>query len=327
MVEFGSFTDICKTVSLVPCAALSNGQSIGLEPECFSRNVELGGVLVFQSAALIMYIVALVMTTIMVYHIKTKYTAVGRKEIVIFFYLYLILIILEFLLQGNFIQMSSSAYPWFAAIHTGVLSAMCWCLMLNGFVGFQFTEDGTRTSVWLIRLSSGLVWFISALVAILTFKGMGGMNPTKPMGLFIIYYILNGLMLLIYIVMQIILVVNTLDDRWPLGDIAFGVLFFAIGQVVQYVFSTTICESVKHYIDGLFFGVTLTLLSVMMIYKYWDSITKEDLEFSVGGKLNVWEVKEEDERDELLKTPFDVNPRYSSISHTPVQSFHGGYDY
>ena len=26
--------------------------------------------------------------------------------------------------------------------------------------------------------------------------------------------------------------------------------------------------------------------------QYWDSITREDLEFSVGTKTNVWEVKE-----------------------------------
>ncbi len=29
-----------------------------------------------------------------------------------------------------------------------------------------------------------------------------------------------------------------------------------------------------------------------MVYKYWDSITKEDLEFSVGSKTSVWEVKD-----------------------------------
>lgn len=34
------------------------------------------------------------------------------------------------------------------------------------------------------------------------------------------------------------------------------------------------------------------LLSVMMVYKYWDDITKEDLEFSVGSKAAVWEVKD-----------------------------------
>lgn len=30
----------------------------------------------------------------------------------------------------------------------------------------------------------------------------------------------------------------------------------------------------------------------MMIYKYWDSITKEDLEFAVDGTQHVWEIKE-----------------------------------
>lgn len=29
-----------------------------------------------------------------------------------------------------------------------------------------------------------------------------------------------------------------------------------------------------------------------MVYKYWDSITREDLEFSVGSKAAVWEVKD-----------------------------------
>lgn len=98
---------------------------------------------------------------------------------------------------------------------------------------------------------------------------------------------------------QIILVVNTLDDRWPLGDILFGTAFFIVGQVLMYVFSVAICDQVKHYVDGLFFGTICTLLAVMMVYKYWDSITKEDLEFSVGSKQNVWEVKELMNEDEL----------------------------
>ncbi|KAF8930423.1 Chitin synthase, class 7, partial [Haplosporangium bisporale] len=99
----------------------------------------------------------------------------------------------------------------------------------------------------------------------------------------------------------IVLVVNTLDDRWPLGDIVFGIAFFATGQVILYVFSLDICNFAKHYIDGLFFGTIATLLSVMMVYKYWDSITKEDLEFSVGSKQNVWEVKELMADDELAQ--------------------------
>ena len=67
--------------------------------------------------------------------------------------------------------------------------------------------------------------------------------------------------------MQTILVVNTLQDRWPLGDIAFGVFFLIIGQVILYVFSNTICNAVQHYLDGLFFATICNLLAVMMVYK------------------------------------------------------------
>ena len=67
--------------------------------------------------------------------------------------------------------------------------------------------------------------------------------------------------------MQTILVVNTLQDRWPLGDIAFGAFFLIIGQVILYVFSNTICNAVQHYLDGLFFATICNLLAVMMVYK------------------------------------------------------------
>jgi hypothetical protein len=67
--------------------------------------------------------------------------------------------------------------------------------------------------------------------------------------------------------MQVILVTRTLQDRWPLGDIAFGAFFFTIGQVILYAFSTQICNAVQHYLDGLFFATICNLLGVMMIYK------------------------------------------------------------
>ena len=41
----------------------------------------------------------------------------------------------------------------------------------------------------------------------------------------------------------------------------------------------------------------------MMVYKYWDSITKEDLEFSVASKANVW-LLHEDKDMEFEKTGY-----------------------
>lgn len=133
-------------------------------------------------------------------------------------------------------------------------------------------------------------------------------------------YIFNGVFLAVYVILQIILVINTLEDRWPLGDIVFGVFFVVAGQVVLYAFSSKICQGVKHYLDGLFFATTCNLLGVMMVYKYWDSITKEDLEFSVASKANVW-LLHEDKEYEYEKSSGYGNPgAYSSGAHSRSES-------
>lgn len=142
-----------------------------------------------------------------------------------------------------------------------------------------------------MRISSFIVFLLVWIISILTFLNISPFSTATASMIWTIYYILNGIMIFTYTVSQIILVVYTLEDRWPLGDIAFGVLFFVSGLVTMYVFSVTICEEVKHYLDGMFFGTMFNLLSVMMIYKYWDSITKEDLEFSIDAKQRTWELE------------------------------------
>nr|CAG8520222.1 15615_t:CDS:2 [Entrophospora candida] len=283
MAKFGDFTGICQEIALTLCPLV--GAPEGIEPTCYSRNIEIAGTLLFQPATIIIHLIALIMTTIMIYHIKSKYTAVGRKEMVLFFYLYMMVTFLELLLVSGIIATASTVYPYFTAAHIGLITATFWCLLANGFVGFQFAEDGTPLSLWSIRLSSLFVFGAVTALSVATFLSKAGFNPLQPIALWIVFYVFNGIALVIYVVLQIVLVVRTLDDRWPLGDILFGISFYTIGQVTYYLFSVRICDTAKHYIDGLFFGTICTLLAVMMVYKYWDSITKEDLEFSVGIKL------------------------------------------
>lgn len=228
----------------------------------------------------------------MIYHIRSKYTAVGRKEIVMFFWMYMLIELLAIFLDSGVIPTANVSYPWFAAVYTGLIAATYCCLLVNGFVGFQFAEDGTPLSLWLLRLSCLTVFGVSFFVAIATFKSFASFSPTKPIALFVVYLIWPILCVAIYTLSQLVLVFRTLDDRWPLGDIIFGIAFYTIAQVLLFAFSVTICNAIKHYLDGLFFFTLCVLLSVMMVYKYWDSITREDLEFSVGSKVAVWEVKD-----------------------------------
>src|SRR5262249_18614999 len=152
---------------------------------CFARNIDIAGFLLFQPGTLIILLVAMCMTGIMIMNVKSKYTAVGRKEMAMFLYLYITLVLLEFLLTGNIIQMSFDVYPYFAAIHIGLINAVFWCLLLNGFVGFQFAEDGTPLSLWSIRISSLLVLLLTFLISILTFNGSPGsaLSPDNHTGL------------------------------------------------------------------------------------------------------------------------------------------------
>ncbi|KAF8637467.1 hypothetical protein AX16_010795 [Volvariella volvacea WC 439] len=289
-IEFGSFNSICETAALVICPLV--GDEYGIIPKCYSRNVDIGGTLFFQPSTFFVHILAIIMTIIMIVHIRSKYTAVGRKEVVMFFYMYACIELLAIFLDSAIIPTASPAYPWFAAIYTGLVASTYCCLLINAFVGFQFAEDGTPLSLWFLRLSCLAVFGISFFIAIATFRNMVGFDRAKPLGLWIIYILWPFVVSIVYCISQLVLVLRTLDDRWPLGDIVFGTAFYAIGCLILLGFSANVCEHISHYVDGLFFFHGCMLLAVMMIYKYWDSITCEDLEFSVGNKAAVWEVKD-----------------------------------
>ena len=130
MVQFGSFDDICQTAALVVCPLV--GELHGIEPNCYSRNVEIANTVLFQpgrfraipgcsgldaqfesvpAATCFVHIVAMIMTGIMIYHIRSKYTAVGRKEIVMFFWLYAIIELLAMFLDSGIIPTANDVYP------------------------------------------------------------------------------------------------------------------------------------------------------------------------------------------------------------------------
>lgn len=284
--SFGDFKWVCSQASFIVCPALGHS-----DPKCYSRNVALQNFLLFQPSVLAVNLSAIVMTTNMIIQIKNKYTAVGRKEMVIFFYLYLINVILEMFLVTNIIPLSTSLYKYFTAAYVGSSTACFGILLLNGFVGFQWTEDGTRASVWIFRVFSVLFFGAGYSIAIMTFTGVLGMGKENAFLLYITMFIFNIGALTIYVVLQVVLVLTTLHDMWALGDIFFGITTFIMGVGTISVFSPNICQLTSHYIDGMFLCSCFFLISVMMVYKYWDSITCEDLEYAVGTSDPIWHLK------------------------------------
>jgi hypothetical protein len=68
----------------------------------------------------------------------------------------------------------------------------------------------------------------------------------------------------VHVILQLILVFLTLEDRWPISDIIFSTAFYTGGQVLLFAFSVAICDVIKHFVDGLFFFTFCVLLSVMI---------------------------------------------------------------
>lgn len=87
-----------------------------------------------------------------------------------FFWMYMLIELLAIFLDSGVIPTANVSYPvsqthchrysekerkkfnqscqWFAAVYTGLVAATYCCLLVNGFVGFQFAEDGTPLSLW-----------------------------------------------------------------------------------------------------------------------------------------------------------------------------------
>lgn len=82
---FGDFDSICQTSPVPLCSVVGKVSTIsgsfGIEADCYARNIELGNTIIFQGAASFAHIAALIMTVIMILHVRSKFTAVGTLQI------------------------------------------------------------------------------------------------------------------------------------------------------------------------------------------------------------------------------------------------------
>lgn len=85
-MAFGDFDWLCMQAAVPLCSVVGSVSNIefgvGIEATCYARNIELANTIIFQGAASFMHIVALIMTVIMILHVRSKYTAVGMNTCV-----------------------------------------------------------------------------------------------------------------------------------------------------------------------------------------------------------------------------------------------------
>lgn len=286
---FGSFKTICQNTGIPLCSVVgavnaTSPISVGIVAKCYARPVEIANTLIFQVGNAFIHFGALLVFLMIIFNIRSKYTAIGRSELLSYYYLNIVLAICSLVVDCGVSPPSTSSYPYFVAVQLGVSSAVCMCLLYNGIVCFQFWEDGLRKSLLAMWVVTALWFVVNFIVALITFKSWGtSLNNRTTTTLFVVTYVLNAVILAVYVISQLILVFFALDSYWYLGAIFMFSFFFVVGQVLLYVFNNQICEGTSHYTDGKFFATVCNLFANMMVYKFWDMITTEDLEFSVAN--------------------------------------------
>lgn len=202
---------------------------------------------------------------------------------------FLIVEICEIFTVGGF-PLKENVRLGFTAVHLGAIVATLWVLFLNGLVGYQLLDDGTPLSLGLILVSAIMIFIGTGYIALDTaFSWSGHFRPSldapnQNYGLYVLYQLMPLVFMFFFFCLETVLVLRVLGERKPMLYLVAAALLFAIGQIFQYIVSTHICSGTNGKIDGALFETLFTLLSVVMIWIFWSSITEDDWPIPVPGE-------------------------------------------
>ncbi|KAG7417183.1 Chitin synthase export chaperone [Fusarium oxysporum f. sp. rapae] len=282
--EFGNFHDFCRDSTLPVCNLLSqNHDQNGNWGGCELTGIFLsGGRHLGNLGSILLAGAAIVTAVFLLLRSEKKRAAVGRREMQMFLIGYIIISICEIFSVGEF-PLNSTVRIAFSAIHIGMIIATCWILMLNAVVGYQIIDDGTPLSMALIAISALLLLIGTGYIALDTgFSWTGYWDDSyeaprnRNIALYVLYQLVPLILLVAFLVLEAILVIRILGETRPMIYLAAAALLFAIGQVFNYAISKYICDGTSGKIDGALFQTLFTLLSVIMVWVFWSSITEDD---------------------------------------------------
>ncbi|KAI8671006.1 Chitin synthase export chaperone [Fusarium keratoplasticum] len=283
--KFGNFNDFCRDSTLPVCNLLSNPTHDQNDPSwggCELKGIPLSGNRHLGNLGSILLAgIAIAAASFLVLRSERKRAAVGRREMQLFLIGYIIISICEIFSVGEF-PLNKTARIVFSAVHIGMITATTWILFLNAVVGYQIIDDGTPISVILFVVSAAALLIGSGYIALDTGLSWTGFwdssynSPNRNIAIYVLYQLFPLVCLVAYFVLEAILVIRILRELRPLLYLVGAALLFAIGQVFNYAISKYICDGTSGKIDGSLFQTLFTLLSVVMIWIFWSSITEDD---------------------------------------------------
>jgi hypothetical protein len=282
--QFGNFNNFCRDSTLPVCNLFVNDNQppnkayggCALEGIHLDNGKQLGNL-----GSILIAFLAIPVTIYLIFRSEKKKAAVGRREIQIFLAGYIIIEICEIFTVGAF-PLDPVIRKGFTAVHLAAITATCWTLFLNALVGFQLLYDGTPVSIGLFLGSAGILFIGTGYIALDTAFHWSGyfssslLNSYRNIGLYVLYLLFPLICLFFFYVLETVLVIRVLGEKRPMIYLTGATLLFAIGQIFDFVISTHICKQTHGRINGALFETLFTLLAVVVVWLFWNSITEDD---------------------------------------------------
>ncbi|KAK2607469.1 hypothetical protein N8I77_006138 [Diaporthe amygdali] len=289
--QFGNFGNFCRDSTLPVCNLLTNSHDQnGGWGGCALTGIALsGGRRLGNLGSILLCGVAIATAIYLILRSERKKAAVGRREMQLFLVGYIVISICEIFTVGEF-PLSSTVRIAFTGIHIGFIIATTWMLMLNAVVGYQFIDDGTPMSLGLILASAIVLLVGTGYIALDTgFNWTGTFESSydgpnyRNIALYVLYQLAPLIFLVAFYVLETVLVLRVLGETRPMVYLTLAAILFALGQIFNYAISPHICNGTSGKIDGALFETLFTLLSVIMVWVFWSSITEDDWPMPVGN--------------------------------------------
>jgi len=160
--------------------------------------------------------------------------------------------------------------------------------MLNAVVGYQILDDGTPLSLGLLIGSALILLIGTGYIALDTgFQWTDQWKdshtlPNRNIALYVLYQLAPLIFLVAFYALEAALVLRVLGETRPMLYLTGAAVLFALGQIFNYVISPYICNGTSGKIDGALFETIFTLLSVVLVWVFWSSITEDDWPMPAG---------------------------------------------
>ncbi|KIM69368.1 hypothetical protein SCLCIDRAFT_103250 [Scleroderma citrinum Foug A] len=298
MTRFGDFQSLCSQVPSYPWCNLFYRQllhndpldltglsanettaPVGVNPQCGIPNIKAHGSLGNIANIIACGISVFIVLWLIVLAGRRK-AAVGRTEIRIFFFIYLVTLPFQLLTTGSVLEQGSTSLVALTAIHAGLVATLFWSLLGNAVVATQVVEDGSPSA--LIPFSIvGFFFFVATTyisldVALTISRTFGPSNPPQALSsipLFVLTSIWPAVAVFIYFCIMLYVVVVALNEVRPLWYYILSGILFVVSQLAYFLLSKVICKG-SSKVDGSFIATLLETAAVVVLYIAWRSITE-----------------------------------------------------